>query len=251
MNCHFEGFLSNLNSTRSVQETWQETISFLKYLGFDLMMYGYASPDSAGAGTEVETLSNFPASYQEHYRQEQYFRDDPVVRHCIRSLVPMRVGRECLAFWPDQGRGLTASQRRIVNEAADCGMSVGVVIPLRSPGRYPLAGMSLSNAMKPAEFESFLTQSGDLAQLATLYAHSRLQVLLQDAERAIPGTLSLRERECLLWVSRGLSSKEIAVRIGLSPRTVDFHLAKAMGRLGVATRSHAVARAMALGLLEP
>jgi len=63
--------------------------------------------------------------------------------------------------------------------------------------------------------------------------------------------LSARERECLLWVSRGLSSREMAKRLGLSAKTVDFHIANAMSKLEVATRSHAVARAFTLGLLEP
>lgn len=251
MNGCLEGFLSCLNSARSVQETWNGTVTLLKSFGFDLMMYGYTGFGSAGRETEVTTLSNFPAAYQHRYHQEQYFRDDPVVHHCISSLAPLRVGRDSLHLWPDQGRGLAKNQRRIVDEAAECGMSVGVVIPLRSPGRYPLAGMSLSNAMKPQEFERLMEQWGHIAQLAVLYAHVRLQVLLQTPKDATTAPLlSSRERECLQWVSRGLSSPEIARRASLSAKTVDFHLANAMKKLRVATRSHAVAQAMIHGLLQ-
>jgi len=252
MNGSLDGFLSRLNGTQSIQETWDETVSFLKSFGFDLVEYGYAGVSSTRTAAEVTTLSNFPAAYQERYRQEQYYRDDPVVRYCANNLPPLRVGRDALALWPDQGRGLTAIQHRIINEAADCGMAVGVVIPLRSPGRYPLGGMSLSNAMPPSEFGRFLAKWGQLAQLAALYAHTRLQMLLQKPERATSdAVLSPRERECLLWASRGLSSKKIALRIGLSAKTVDFHIAKVLSKLEVATRSHAVARAIAFGLLEP
>jgi DNA-binding CsgD family transcriptional regulator len=252
MNGSLDGFLSRLSATASIQEAWNETVSFQKSLGFDLVEYGYAGVSAMGAAAEVATLSNFPASYQKRYRQEHYYRDDPVVRYCTGNLPPLRVGRDSLGLWPDRGHGLTAIQRRIVNEAAECGMAVGVAIPLRSPGRYPLAGMSLSNAMRPAEFGRFLLEWGQLAQLAALYAHTRLQMLLQTPDHAAAGVvLSSRERECLLWVSRGMSSKETALRLGLSAKTVDYHVAKAMEKLGVATRSHAVARAIALGLLEP
>lgn len=252
MNSSLEGFLDRLGASQSVQETWAETVFFQKSLGFDLIEYGYAAAGCAGAQAEVATLSNFPAAYQQRYRQERYYRDDPVVRYCIGNLSPLRVGRDCLGQWPDRGRSLTPTQRRIVNEAADCGMAVGLAIPLRSPGRNPIAGMSLSNAMRPAEFGRFLAERGPLAQLAALYAHIRLQMLLQTPDRPASGVvLSARERECLLWVSRGLCSREIALRANLSARTVDFHLANAMGKLEVATRSHAVARALALGLLEP
>jgi len=252
MNSCLEGFLGRLGATRSVHETWDETVCFQKSLGFDLVEYGYAAAESVGIEPEVATLSNFPDVYQQRYRQELYYRDDPVVRYCIGNMSPLRVGRDCLGQWPDRGHGLTAIQRRIVNEAADCGMAVGVAIPLRSPGRYPLAGMSLSNAMRPAEFGRFLAAWGTIAQLAALYAHTRLQMLLQTPKRAAAGVLlSPRERECLLWVSRGLSSREVALRVSLSARTVDFHLANAMRKLDVATRSHAVARALTLGMLEP
>jgi len=131
-------------------------------------------------------------------------------------------------------------------------MSIGVAIPLRSPGRYPLAGMSLSNAMRPAEFDRFMADWGPLAHLAALYAHTRMQILPQKPPTAISDlALTPREHECLLWVSRGLSSKEISQKVGLGVKTVEYHLAKAMRKLEVTTRSHAVARAIALGLLEP
>ncbi len=247
-------FLSRLTTTTSVHETWDETVIFQKSLGFDLIEYGYAGVRSTGMETVedgVATLSNFPAAYQERYRRECYYRDDPVVRYCTKNMPPLLVGRDYLGQWPDRGRGLTALQRRIVTEAGDCGMKVGVAIPLRSPGRYPFAGMSLSNAMRSVEFEHFLAEWGQVAQLAALYAHTRLQMLLQTPEHGASGiVLSSRERECLLWVSRGLSSKETAQRINLSSKTVDFYVAKAMGKLEVTTRSHAVARAITLGLLD-
>jgi DNA-binding CsgD family transcriptional regulator len=252
MNGCVDGFLSRLSATSSVQETWTETVSFLKSLGFDLLTYGYAGVGPTGTPDEVANLSNFPAAYQERYRQECYYRDDPVVHYCADNLPPLQVGRDCLDLWPDRGQSLTATQRRIVNEAAACGMTVGVVIPLRSPGRYPLAGMSLSNAMRPAEFGRFVAEWGPIAQLATLYAHTRLQMLLQTPEHVVSDiVLSSRERECLLWIARGLSSKETAQRVSLSARTVDFHIARAMDKLGGVTRGHAVARAITLGLLEP
>jgi len=247
-----DGFLSRLCATGSSQETWDETMCFQKSLGFDLLMYGYAALDSGGSPGEVATLSNFPTAYQKRYREQQYYRDDPVVHHCIGNLAPLRVGRDSLHLWPNQGRGLTEAQHRIIHEAADCGMAVGVVIPLRSPGRYPVAGMSLSNAMGSREFGRFLAEWGQVAQLAAIHSHTRLQMQLQAAGRADSGVvLSSQERECLLWVARGMSSKETAKRIGLSPKTVDFHIAKVMAKMGGATRSHAVARAITLGLLDP
>lgn len=54
--------------------------------------------------------------------------------------------------------------------------------------------------------------------------------------------LSDRQRECLTLAADGLTSAGIAKQLGISPRTVDEHLALACGLLGVRTRTQAVAR---------
>lgn len=63
--------------------------------------------------------------------------------------------------------------------------------------------------------------------------------------------LSLRESECLLWVSRGKSSVDIGQIVGLSPRTVDSYLEKVCAKLRVRTRIEAVAVAVRSGLIDP
>lgn len=62
--------------------------------------------------------------------------------------------------------------------------------------------------------------------------------------------LSQREREVLLLAARGLSNKEIAVRLSLSSRTVQSHLQSVFGKLGVASRTEAVARGLREGWLH-
>jgi DNA-binding CsgD family transcriptional regulator len=52
-------------------------------------------------------------------------------------------------------------------------------------------------------------------------------------------TLRAREIDCLRLVGRGLRSKHIAVRLDLSPQTVDAYIKAAMRRLGVADRAEA------------
>ena len=98
-----------------------------------------------------------------------------------------------------------------------------------------------------------MSEWGQVAHLAALYAHTRMQMQIQtEEENSFSGTvLSLREQECLRRVSRGISSKEAAQQMGLSPKTIDFHIANAMTKLRAATRSQAVVRAITLGLLEP
>jgi DNA-binding response OmpR family regulator len=63
--------------------------------------------------------------------------------------------------------------------------------------------------------------------------------------------LNDREVETLTWVARGKTSAEIAQILGLTKRTVDFHLDNARAKLGAATRTQAVVKAATGRLIEP
>jgi LuxR family maltose regulon positive regulatory protein len=62
--------------------------------------------------------------------------------------------------------------------------------------------------------------------------------------------LSEREREVLLLIAEGLSNREIAQRLFLSLSTVKVHTYNIYGKLGVHSRTQAVAKARALGILS-
>ncbi|HYZ17049.1 MAG TPA: helix-turn-helix transcriptional regulator, partial [Candidatus Acidoferrum sp.] len=71
------------------------------------------------------------------------------------------------------------------------------------------------------------------------------------AQRA-PGpleALTAREHEILGLLAAGLTNREIAQRLIVSARTVETHVARITGKLGVNSRARAVARAVALGLV--
>lgn len=58
-----------------------------------------------------------------------------------------------------------------------------------------------------------------------------------------------RQLECLSWVQEGKSASDIGCILGLSGRTVEKHIIKVCGHLGVKTRVQAVVRARELGLI--
>lgn len=58
----------------------------------------------------------------------------------------------------------------------------------------------------------------------------------------MPDSLTMRESECVHLAGQGLEDKEIAARLGISPRTVGNHLHRAYAKLGVSDRKLAARR---------
>jgi predicted ATPase/DNA-binding CsgD family transcriptional regulator len=58
---------------------------------------------------------------------------------------------------------------------------------------------------------------------------------------AEPGRLTAREREVALLVAQGLTNRDIAGRLVLSPRTIESHVERIMNRLGVGSRTEIAA----------
>jgi DNA-binding response OmpR family regulator len=63
--------------------------------------------------------------------------------------------------------------------------------------------------------------------------------------------LNDREVEALTWVARGKTSAEIAQILGLTKRTIDFHIDNARTKLSAATRTQAVIKAATGRLIDP
>ena len=74
---------------------------------------------------------------------------------------------------------------------------------------------------------------------------------LQRSVRATPGapsSLTARERQMLTHIARGLTNRQIAVRLGVSQHTVHRHVANSFTKLGLSSRAAAVAFAVRNGL---
>lgn len=62
--------------------------------------------------------------------------------------------------------------------------------------------------------------------------------------------LTSREVETLALTAKGLTNREIAARLEVSPRTIEAHLYSLYSKLGVSSRTEAVIEAIRLGLVD-
>jgi DNA-binding NarL/FixJ family response regulator len=72
-----------------------------------------------------------------------------------------------------------------------------------------------------------------------------------DAANPLPGNLTVRQAEVLRLLADGLSNKQIAARLYLSPGTVERHLATIYRKLGLGGRVDAARYAVEHGLADP
>ncbi len=71
-----------------------------------------------------------------------------------------------------------------------------------------------------------------------------------DQETVKNAGLTKREMEVLRMLAEGLSNKEIASKLYISPRTVQTHLSNIFSKMGVSSRTEAVLKALKEGWLE-
>ena len=73
-----------------------------------------------------------------------------------------------------------------------------------------------------------------------------LPYLRADAE---PSPLTPREDQVLRLLAAGLSDREVAARLGISPKTVEKHVGAVLRKTGAASRTAAAVRALQRGWL--
>ncbi|WP_332768646.1 response regulator transcription factor [Phenylobacterium sp.] len=154
----------------------------------------------------------------------------------------------------------------VVDEAGDfptawASAEAGVdfcLVDLGMPGAEPLAGLAGLRERAPEATLLAVTGLTDPALLARVLAcgnavlskNIEADVLLEAIGAAVPGLLALerirlppRQQQVLDLLAHGLTNKEIARRLEISPATVKIHVARVVSWLGALNRTDAVARA--------
>jgi len=133
------------------------------------------------------------------------------------------------------------------------------IVDLSMPGADPLSGLAGLRARAPGASMLVVTGLSDKALLQAVRDSGVAGVVSKNAEpadlieaiaRAAPQLKSLeavrlppRQQEVLRLLAEGLTNKEIALRMRISPATVKIHVARLMSWLTAANRTEAVALA--------
>ena len=143
-----------------------------------------------------------------------------------------------------------------------------VVFAASVPGLHAMEALAVARATRPEV--PFVVVSGTLTEDGVVEAirngaadyvtrrnlHRLNAVVARElgAPRAAPAggpRLTPRQREVLKLAAEGHSTKEIAVRLRLSPKTVETHRSQIMARLGIHNLAGLVRYAVRAGMVSP
>ncbi|KQP49949.1 helix-turn-helix transcriptional regulator [Pseudorhodoferax sp. Leaf274] len=191
-------------------------------------------PELNGPPSERRVLAVYPLSAQ----QAAY----ALARSPDFGEGPHRHGMPA-ALWQPLARPLHLPQAEVDAQWRQAWLALGLQAVVRVSFGLP-AGRS---------FDCFLFVSGELqqrSQAATLgWLAQGFWPTLRSALVAAWSPLTRREEECLRLAFDGLTARASAERMECTERTVNFHIANAMAKLGADNKMAAIQRACWLGAL--
>lgn len=236
MNAWQEEQLHALLRIRCENQLFDAIAAYGRELGFDYCSYGLRLPVPV-TRPRVEVFSSYPSQWHKRYRERDYVRIDPTVRHGGHSLLPI--------VWSDD---VFASAREFWEEARSFGLHVGWAQSSRDANG--VAGMlTLARDGEPL-FQSELREKRLMMAWLVQIAHMGMSRCL--TTKLLPeGEIRLTEREVevLRWTGDGKTSSEISEIMRISESTVNFHIRNSVTKLGTANKLAATVKAAMLGLL--
>ena len=222
-------------------------VEIAKHFGFDNFTHGISLSAHPNADSHSFVFTTLPAEWTALYDQKSYLEVDPRIDAGIRSTLPF--------VWDQRSlRGKSASLDAFLTDAAKYGVCSGVSIGIRDAhGRGGMSALtSARRALARRDRSTIANQISDIISLGQ-YFHELvvMAILEQDLPPLARGApLSKRERQCLVMAANGLTSAEIAPKLGIAERTVNFHFCNVLTKLNALNRKEAVARAVSQRLIH-
>ncbi len=230
-----EQFLRALEQADGTEAIQAAVVALRDNLAVDHLVYHWVSTDGEQYG-----FGTYDPAWVQHYVDRDYLRIDPVVLGCFQRFHPVDWRR---VDWT----GKAARAFRADAIAHGIGPQ-GLSIPIRGPnGQFAL--FTVSDSRDDAAWSDFTMQwQRDLILIGHYLNSKALEVA--GARRPEPvKALSPRELDVLTYLAMGYSRGQIAEMLDISEHTLRAYVEGARLKLGALNTVHAVARAVAEGLI--
>jgi DNA-binding CsgD family transcriptional regulator len=221
--------------------------SVVASFGFDMFEYGVSATPHPDANGVHYVYTTGDRKWIERYDQMGYIEIDPRVFLTCKSAIPL--------IWDQSNiRGFGGNVDAFIDDALQHGIASGVSFMWHGPydSHMAVALDSRVKVNKEIRLKSITRNLPDIVMFGH-YFHEifMLPVLkLGHQPKLSPQPLTKRERECLALAAKGLTTKDISVKLDISARTVQFHFERINSKLGCANRHEAIARGVQKGLVR-
>jgi DNA-binding CsgD family transcriptional regulator len=205
---------------------------------FDFAICGLAEKNEEGALESYDVLNiSYPHQWLGLYIAREYHRVDPIVKRNFSDYG--------LQHWRETYR-LCRPPKGFLNAAEDFGLKEGYTMG----GRNLMGDQGSLFSFSGASVECHPRTDTVLRHVVPHFHQALARVLGGKGRKRGRNPLSTRETEVLRWLRSGKSSWDISAILGISERTVNFHVRNIMHKLDVVNRPQAVAVALEKGLIE-
>jgi DNA-binding CsgD family transcriptional regulator len=235
MPARLEGFIAELQRATRLEDLQAAILWLRSRLQVEHLVYH--SVNSTGRQYAALTYST---RWVERYVERDYARIDPVVQGCFRRFHPVDWKH---LDW--SGR----TTRAFLHEARDAGVgNQGYSVPIRGPnGQF--AVFSVSDRSSDGIWAKFTSENvGDLI-LAAHFTNQRALEIERGTDFRAVKNLSPREIDVLRLLALGINRSQAAETLAISEHTLRAYVESARLKLDAQNTTHAVARAVASGLV--
>jgi DNA-binding CsgD family transcriptional regulator len=230
-----ESFLERVEQANGLSDIQTLITDLRDHYRVDHIVYHWVSSDGEqyGCGT-------YDPRWAQRYVDCDYLRVDPVVIGCFQRFHP--VDWKQLDWSPKQVRSF---QRDAIAHGVG---NQGYSIPIRGPnGQFAL--FSVSHNCTDAVWNAFTAEhSRELILVAHFFNQKALEFEGKRTPEPARG-LSPREIDALTYLAMGYARGQVADMLAISEHTLRAYIESARFKLGAMNTTHAVARALAEGLI--
>jgi DNA-binding CsgD family transcriptional regulator len=215
-------------------------VSTADALGFPIISGVLMRGRLQDADVQITSLGNTPEGFLDVAKDLGEARRDPVMARLMTQSAPVVY---------DQTTYVANGAGEVWEAQAPYGYKTGIAVKLHLPGdKHFLLGVDREEALP----DSGAALMQLVAGLQLLAAHA-----LTTADRLLTPNISVsdlprltrRELDVLSWTAQGKTAWEVSVILGMSEKTVNFHLGNAMRKLQVTSKHQAVLKCVAAGIL--
>lgn len=228
-------------STQGIDELLNLYLSKQGITGYSFSYYGRTR--NRDHKLRYEMASERMKIWHCYYHEEDHAETDTTHQSVNRTLLPL--------FW-DTAEQLknakTEKERKMRQESIEFGVTQGLCIPLHGP-QGDFAELTLRQFISEDCLENWAVKQSEWYLVALAYFNAVRELLLINAT-AETSLLTKREQQCLNLLAENYSLADIAKKLEMTERTVNFHIQNLNFKLKVRNKYEAVVKARQLGIIK-